>query len=61
MLVAVTSVAGAQSHKYPGVDAARAAALRQCNAKAEKYTIYTWGEVQLQVYRACMAEHHQPE
>jgi len=43
------------------MSAARAAAIHECNTKAEKYTITTWGNTQLQVYRACMAEHHQVE
>lgn len=43
------------------MSAARAAAIHECNTKAEKYTITTWGNTQLQVYRACMAEHHQME
>ena len=41
--------------------AERAKALRECNAKGEKLAQYTWGVTQLQVYRTCMVEHHQPE
>jgi hypothetical protein len=43
------------------VSAARAAALRECNARARPYVQYVWGVTQWQIYRACMAEHHQPE
>jgi len=28
---------------------------------ASKYPEYTWGDVEIQVYRECMAEHHQVE
>jgi len=61
VLLACLSPALAQTKTGPGVDAARAKALRECNAKAEKYSLAAWGNVQLQVYRACMAEHHQME
>jgi hypothetical protein len=40
---------------------ARAAAIRQCSAVAAKYTEYTWGDMEIQQYRACMAEHGQVE
>jgi hypothetical protein len=43
------------------MSAARAAALRECNGRAEAYSQYLWGVTQLQIYRACMAEHHQME
>jgi hypothetical protein len=36
-------------------------ALRQCNKEAEPFKDYTWGEEQSARYRACMAEHGQPE
>ena len=48
----------------PGL-AARAAgreqALRQCSVQSERLTNYTWGSQQSDVYRACMAQHGQPE
>jgi len=43
------------------ISAARAAALRECNERARPYTQYNWGVTELQIYRACMAEHHQME
>jgi hypothetical protein len=43
------------------VSAARAAAIRECNAQASKYLEHTWGDWEIQVYRECMAEHHQEE
>jgi len=43
------------------VSAARAAALRECNARARPYIQRDWGVTEIQIYRACMAEHHQME
>jgi hypothetical protein len=43
------------------VSAARAAALRECNARSRPYIQRDWGVTELQIYRACMAEHNQPE
>jgi len=40
---------------------ARAAAVHDCSVKAQNYKQYTWGVTQLQVYRACMAQHGQQE
>jgi hypothetical protein len=40
---------------------ARAEALRECNARAQPYLERDWGVKQDDVYRACMAEHRQPE
>ena len=44
-----------------GVGGARAAALRKCNEEAAPLKDYTWGEEQTDRYRACMAQHGQPE
>jgi hypothetical protein len=43
------------------MSAAREQALRECNLKAQKYTQHTWADVQIYIYRACMAEHGQQE
>jgi hypothetical protein len=43
------------------VSVARAAALHGCNARARPYIQRIWGVTELQIYRACMAEQHQPE
>jgi hypothetical protein len=48
------------NHGYP-VSAARAEALRECNARAAPFLNKDWGVGQDAIYRACMAEHHQPE
>jgi len=45
---------------YP-ITAARAAALRECTGREAQYPEYLWGVTEIQVYRACMAEHGQPE
>jgi hypothetical protein len=44
-----------------GMSAARAQAIHECNAKAGKYVEHTWGDNEIYIYRACMAEHGQPE
>jgi hypothetical protein len=43
------------------VNAARATDLRECNSQAQGYFDYNWGVRQSDIYRACMAEHGQPE
>ena len=43
------------------VSAARASAIQECNARSSKYLEYVWGDTEIQVYRECMAEHHQME
>ena len=59
-VLAGTSQSFAQT-SVPQIDPARAAAIRDCNIKAQVYVLYAWGNVQLYVYRACMAERHQTE
>jgi hypothetical protein len=54
----VTAPAFAQPAK---TDLLRAAAIHECNVLASPYLLYTWGNWQLYVYRACMARHHQAE
>jgi hypothetical protein len=61
LLATMTSPGFAQSSALP-VSAARAAAIHECNEKAQHFrTVPTWGNVELYIYRACMAEHHQVE
>jgi hypothetical protein len=43
------------------VSAARAAAIQACSTAAARYTEYTWGDMEIYVYRACMAQHRQKE
>ena len=43
------------------VSAARAAAIQACSVAAGRYTEYTWGDMEIYVYRACMAQHRQKE
>jgi hypothetical protein len=58
---ALASPSFAQRSGSGGMSAARAAALRECNLRAQKYTQHTWADVQIYVYRACMSEHGQQE
>jgi hypothetical protein len=60
VLTASASQGFAQERRI-GVSAARAAAIQECNARASKYLEHTWGDWEIQVYRECMAEHHQVE
>jgi hypothetical protein len=60
--LAVTALASpsfAQSEEH--ISAARAAAIHECSVRAGKYTEYLWGDFELYVYRACMAEHGRRE
>jgi hypothetical protein len=41
--------------------APRAAALRKCSAIAARYPESTWGDMEIDQYRAYMAEHGQVE
>ena len=43
------------------ISAARAAALRECNARAAPYPEYDWGNLGSYLYRTCMFEHGQIE
>jgi hypothetical protein len=56
-LAVISSPSFAGSH----MSKARAAALRECNAKAEVYSNAAWQMEQLAVYRACMFAHGQVE
>ena len=58
LAAAVASSSFAQSDT---MSRARAVAMHDCNVRASAYTQYTWGDWQLYVYRACMAEQGQIE
>jgi len=58
--VALASIGSASFAETP-MSKARAAALRECNAKAEKYSMIAWQSEQLHVYRSCMFAHGQME
>jgi len=60
VVAAVASPAVAQRNNNE-VSASRAADLRECNSGAQGYYDYNWGVRQSDIYRACMAEHGQPE
>lgn len=65
VLAAVVGLTATPSYAWTDgtvhMSAARAAALRECNARAAPYIQRDWGVTELQIYRSCMAEHHQPE
>lgn len=63
-VAAVASPAVAQRNNNRNdneVSSARTADLRECNSQAQGYYDYNWGVRQSDIYRACMAEHGQPE
>ena len=43
----------------PGLSAARAAALQECNRLAARYPTNDWGNHGTYLYRSCMARHGQ--
>ena len=45
----------------PSMDDVRIKALQDCSGMEKKYTQYTWGVQQLELYRACMAQRSQQE
>jgi hypothetical protein len=61
--LAVTTSASCGFAQESGLhmSAARAAAIQECSTRASKYLELAWGIVEIQVYRTCMAEHHQME
>ena len=64
MLVAAFVLAaghGAQADDGVRVDAARAAAIRECSIAAQRYPETTFSSLEFEVYRACMAMHGQVE
>jgi len=60
--LAIAATAATPSLAQRGdMGAARTQALHQCNATANKFTQHTWGDWQLDEYRACMSRHGQQE
>ena len=54
--------ARAQASEFGALgDGGRDAAMRQCTELSRKYGETTWGQMQVQVQRSCMAEHGLPE
>jgi hypothetical protein len=49
------------AQRSEGMSSGRAAAIRDCNAQAGKYKQYLWGDYEIDVYRACMAQRGQQE
>jgi len=44
-----------------GMSAARETAMRECAPMSRRYAESTWGTMQVQQYRTCMAQHGQAE
>lgn len=53
--------AHAQANPGDQSNGGRDAAMRECTELSRKYTQTTWGDMDIQQQRACMAEHGQPE
>jgi hypothetical protein len=67
-LAVIVAVGAAPSPSYAQsqdggvrISAQRAQALHTCSVRAARYPQYLWGNQELYTYRACMAEHGQPE
>jgi hypothetical protein len=61
LAVTMTSPSFAQGSTVH-MSAARASAIHECNVRARKFsTLPVWGNWELYIYRACVAEHHQVE
>ena len=58
--VASPSLAQRSENGNP-MTSAREQALRECNGVAGKMSQHTWGDHQIQAYRACMTQHGQQE
>jgi hypothetical protein len=59
-LSALTSPSYAQERGVE-ISPERAQAIHECSVLAEQYPEYLWGNMEIYQYRACMAEHGQPE
>jgi hypothetical protein len=60
-VAASTTPSFAQTSQGDKVDSARAQALQDCSRVEQRYTEPSWGHQEIDVYRACMARHGQPE
>jgi hypothetical protein len=49
------------AQQAPPMSRAREQAIRECSAEAGKYVEHTWGDVEFQIYRPCMARYGQKE
>jgi len=61
VLVAATTLTTALASPGYSRGADRAAAVHECSVRAGKFTQHGWGDTELYLYRACMAEHGQQE
>jgi hypothetical protein len=60
-ITAVASPSFAQKSENHNSAAARAAAIHECSVLASRYVEHTWGDTEIDQYRACMAAHGQKE
>jgi hypothetical protein len=49
------------AQRSEGISGARVQVLKDCTKKAGKMKQYTWGDTQIDMYRACMMQHGQEE
>jgi hypothetical protein len=63
LALAVTALASPSYAQEGGVHISqqRAQAIHACNLRAARYPQHLWGNQEIYTYRACMAEHGQPE
>jgi len=52
---------GANAHNGANATKTREVATRECSIAAAPYKEMTWGTMQIQTFRSCMAQHGQPE
>lgn len=57
----MTVAGGAAAVAGRQISAARAAAIHECSVLAGRYPQHDWGNTEIYLYRACMAQHDQPE
>jgi hypothetical protein len=63
IVLAATGLASPSYAQSAGhhISAARAAAIHECSVRADQYPENDWGNTEIYVYRACMADHGQQE
>ena len=61
LLIAIpaSALAAVRAERPPGMSAARATAIHDCNVEAARFSQPTWGVQQISVYRSCMARKDQ--
>ncbi len=57
----MTIAGGAAAADGLQISMARAAAIHECSVLAGRYSQHDWGNTEIYLYRACMAQHGQQE